>query len=167
MFHKYYFAKTQAGTYYQKAFQPIVYNVIAISVIKRNNKMCFLFFNTRSRLPNDLILRATFSPIQALHFIFFPCTMCTQQFIFFYLPEILCRSRVNGSRFNRQYFFKVEIFLKGSLDAIPSPSVKIQIMGGKVYLRCKGKTLLGVVNKLLKTKSLLTLPSHVLPYNIK
>ena len=40
--------------------------------------------------------------------------------------------------------------LKTSL--IPSPSVKIQIMGGKVCLRCKGKTLLGVVNKLLKTK---------------
>jgi hypothetical protein len=25
-------------------------------------------------------------------------------------------------------------------------------MGGKVCLRCKGKTLLGVINKLLKTK---------------
>ena len=43
---------------------------------------------------------------------------------------------------------KVEKILKGSLDLIPSPSVKIQIMGGKVCLRCKGKTLLGVVNKL-------------------
>ena len=50
--------------------------------------------------------------------------------------------------------FKVEKILKGSLDSIssPSPSVKIQIMGGKVCLRCKGKTLLGVVNKLLKIK---------------
>ena len=50
---------------------------------------------------------------------------------------------------------KVEKILKGSLDLIPSPSlsVKIQIMGGKVSLRFKGKTLLGVVNKLLKTKS--------------
>ena len=49
---------------------------------------------------------------------------------------------------------KVEKVLKGSLDLIssPSPSVKIQIMGGKVCLRCKGKTLLGVVNKLLKAK---------------
>ena len=38
---------------------------------------------------------------------------------------------------------KVEKILKGSLDSIPSPSpsVKIQIMGGKVCLRCKGKTL--------------------------
>ena len=45
---------------------------------------------------------------------------------------------------------KVEKILKGSLDLIPSPSpsVKIQIMGGKVCLRFKGKTLLGVVNKL-------------------
>ena len=64
---------------------------------------------------------------------------------------------------------KVEKILKGSLDSIssPSPSVKIQIMGGKVCLRCKGKTLLGVVNKLLKTKSLLTSPSNVLPYYLK
>ena len=56
---------------------------------------------------------------------------------------------------------KVEKILKGSLDSIqsPSPSVKIQIMGGKVCLRCKGKTLLVVVNKLLRTKSLLTTPS--------
>ena len=34
----------------------------------------------------------------------------------------------------------------------PSPSVKIQIMGGKVCLRCKGETLLGKVNKILKAK---------------
>ena len=35
---------------------------------------------------------------------------------------------------------KVEKMLKGSLDSIPSPSpsVKIQIMGRKVCLRCKG-----------------------------
>jgi hypothetical protein len=58
------------------------------------------------------------------------------------------------------------MFLKGSLCSIPSPlpSVKIQIMGGKVCWRCKGKTLLGLVSKLLKTKSLLTSPSNVLPY---
>ena len=64
---------------------------------------------------------------------------------------------------------KVEKILKGSLDLIPSPtpSVKTQIMGRKVCLRCKGKTLLGVVNKILKTKSLLTSPSNVLPYYLK
>ena len=54
---------------------------------------------------------------------------------------------------------KVENMLKGSLDSIPSPSpsVKIQIMGVKVCLWCKGKTLLG-------SNSLLTSPSNVLPY---
>ena len=43
---------------------------------------------------------------------------------------------------------KVEKNLKGILDSILSPSENIQIMGGKVCLRCKGKTLLGIVNKL-------------------
>jgi hypothetical protein len=44
---------------------------------------------------------------------------------------------------------KVEKILKGSLGSIPSPSplVRIQVMGGKVSLRCKGKTLLGDINK--------------------
>jgi len=57
-------------------------------------------------------------------------------------------------------------FQKGSLNLIPSPSppVKIQIMGGKVCSRDKGKTLLGVVNKLLKKEILMTSPSNVLPY---
>ena len=64
---------------------------------------------------------------------------------------------------------KVEKILKCNLDSIPSPSpsVKIQIMSGKVCLRCEGRTLLGTVNKLLKTKSLLTSPSNVLPYYLK
>ena len=46
---------------------------------------------------------------------------------------------------------KVENILKGSLDLIPSPSpsVKIQILGRKVCLKCKGKTLLGIVVKKL------------------
>ena len=62
-----------------------------------------------------------------------------------------------------------KLFDKGSLDLIPSPSpsVKIQIMGGKVHLRCKGKTLLAVVNKLFVFKSLLTSPSNVFPYCLK
>ena len=56
------------------------------------------------------------------------------------------------------YFDKVEKILKGSLDLIPSPSpsMKIQIMGGKVCFRCKGKTLLYLVHKFLKTINLLT-----------
>ena len=35
---------------------------------------------------------------------------------------------------------KVEKTIKGSLDSIPTPSVKFQIMRGKVHLSCKGKT---------------------------
>ena len=71
------------------------------------------------------------------------------------------RSPCDKQRVMPQYIIKVENILKGSLDLIPSPSpsVKIQIMGGKVCLMCKGKTLLGIVNKPLKTKSLLTSPS--------
>ena len=51
------------------------------------------------------------------------------------------------------YQFKVKKILKDGLDSIPSPSVKIQIMGGKVGLRCKSKTLLGFVNKIISLKS--------------
>ena len=74
--------------------------------------------------------------------------------------------------FDIKYNTKVEKILKGSLDLIQSPSlsVKIQIMSGKVYLRCRGKILLamlGAVNKILKTKSLLSSPSNVLPYCLK
>ena len=46
---------------------------------------------------------------------------------------------------------KVEKILKGSLDSIPSPSAKIQVMGGKVCLSCKGKTLL-VVEQMFENK---------------
>ena len=64
---------------------------------------------------------------------------------------------------------KVENILKGSLDSISSPShsVKIQIMGGKVCLRCKGKIMLGIVNKLFVFKSLLAMTSNVLPLHLK
>ena len=57
---------------------------------------------------------------------------------------------------------KVKKIQEDSLDSIPSPSpsVKIQIIGRKVSFSCNGKTLLGVVNKLLKTKRLL-------PYYLK
>ena len=60
---------------------------------------------------------------------------------------------------------KIEKILKGRLDLIssPSPLMKIQIIGGKVCLRCKGKTLLGIVNKFFVFKSLLTTSSNVLP----
>ena len=63
---------------------------------------------------------------------------------------------------------KVEKILKDCLDSVPSlsPTVKIQTMGRKVCLRCKCKTFLGI-NKLLKTKSLLTSPSNALPHYLK
>ena len=63
----------------------------------------------------------------------------------------------------KHFFVKVENILKGSLDSIPSPSpsMKIQIMSWKVCLRCNGKTLLGILNKLLKTKKLFTPPSNM------
>ena len=81
------------------------------------------------------------------------------------LPE-LNRSQVHAVRHALQRPLsliqgKVEKILKGSLDLIPSPSVKIQIMGGKVCLSCKGKTLQGDINKLFVFKSLLTTPSNV------
>ena len=63
---------------------------------------------------------------------------------------------------------KVEKIFKGNLDFFPSPlpSVKIQIMDEKVCLRCKGKKLLGIVNKLFVIKSLLTTPGNVLPLHL-
>ena len=67
---------------------------------------------------------------------------------------------------NIQQVGKVKKILKGSLDLIPSPSVKIQITGVKVCLWCKGKKLLSIVNKLLKTKHLLTSSSNALPYQL-
>ena len=61
---------------------------------------------------------------------------------------------------------KVEKIFKDSLDSIPSPSVQIQIMVGKVCLRRKSKTLMGIVNKLFVSKSLLTTAKNVLPSHI-
>ena len=65
--------------------------------------------------------------------------------------------------------FLSPLHFKNSLNFIPSPSpsVKIQIMGGKVCLTYKGKTLLGVVKTLFVFKSLLTRPSNVLPLQLK
>ena len=86
------------------------------------------------------------------------------------------KSRYNGVMHAYKTVFKeegiagkVEKILKGNLNLVPSPSssVKIQVMGGKVCLTCKGKTLLGVVNKLFVFKSLLTMLSNVLPLQLK
>ena len=51
---------------------------------------------------------------------------------------------------------KIENIFKGILD------IQIQIMDGKVCLRCKGKTLLGVVNKLLNMKVMGLNPVYLL-----
>ena len=66
--------------------------------------------------------------------------------------------KIDGGELNFFYVLKVENILKGSLDSIPSPSpsVKIQIIGGKVCLRCKGGR--------IDNKSLMTSPSNGLPY---
>ena len=75
--------------------------------------------------------------------------------IFFFFRQSVCTKKLVVATtifLISSFFVKVEKILKGSLDLIPSPSVKIQIMAGKVCLRCKGKTLLGVVNKLSETK---------------
>jgi hypothetical protein len=56
---------------------------------------------------------------------------------------------------------KVEKILKGCLDLISSPS-----LGWNVCLRCKGKTLLGIINKLFVFKCLLTTSSNVLPLHL-
>ena len=63
----------------------------------------------------------------------------------------------------------VKLSLKGRLDSIPSPSpsVKTQVTGEKVCLRCKGKILLGVVNKLFVFKCFLTTHNNVLPLRLK
>ena len=48
------------------------------------------------------------------------------------------------------FFCKVEKILEDSLDSILSPSPSVKIMDGEICLRCRGKTLLGVVKKLFK-----------------
>ena len=76
------------------------------------------------------------------------------------LKSVIVECWVNHHYSWCQLSSKVENISKGSLDSIPSPSVKIQIMCRKVCLRWKGKTM----SKLLKAKSLLTSPNNVLPY---
>ena len=81
-----------------------------------------------------------------------------------------CQERVGvSSKAGEIPVDKVGKISEDSLDSIPSPlpSVKIQISGGKVYLRCKGKILLGDVKKLFVFKCLLTTPSNVLPLHLK
>ena len=59
----------------------------------------------------------------------------------------------DGYAYKNGFLVKVENILKGSLDSISSPSVKIQIMDRKVSLRCKGKTLLDNVQQCFAEKN--------------
>ena len=84
-----------------------------------------------------------------------------------FLENRMFQSIGKEKRKNYRFFvIKVEKILKGSLNSF-SPSLKIQIMSGKVCLKCEGRTLLGVVNKLFKIRSLLTIPCNVLPLHLK
>ena len=69
---------------------------------------------------------------------------------------------------NQNYLWPVSnVFCLLVLITVKSRGVwLIQIVGGKVYLRLKGKTLLGVVNNFFVLKSLLTTPSNVLPLHL-
>ena len=57
-------------------------------------------------------------------------------------PSILVHPHPKGQLILKCLFCKVEKILKGSLDLIPSPSMKNQIVGGKLCLRCNSKSLL-------------------------
>ena len=85
--------------------------------------------------------------------------------------SILCRSIFwDKHEVHQCNAVKVEKVLKGSLDSIITftfRELKIQIMGGKVCLRCKVKTLLGDVNKLFFIKSLMIMPSNILLLHLK
>ena len=90
--------------------------------------------------------------------------LASQNSLWYEKFELLSFQR--GYRFFCQHI-KVEKIIKGSMDSIASPSYSVKMMGGKVCLMCKGKTLLGVVSNLLETKGLLKSPRNVSPYYLK
>ena len=122
----------------------------------------------------------------SLYFIFrMLATMCLAcNFVLLHAQTIqMCKieeEQGNTGALGRQYVYealaqaiispsgttKVKKIVKGSLDSIssPSPSLKIQIMGGKVCLKGKGKTLQDIVNKLFVIKSLLTTRGNVFAF---
>ena len=61
---------------------------------------------------------------------------------------------IRSNIFNKFKVSKVENILKCSLDSIPSPSpsVKIQIMVGKVCLRCKRQNIVGPFQQTFENK---------------
>ena len=62
---------------------------------------------------------------------------------------------------------KADKFLKSSLDLIPSPSpsVKIQIMCGKVYLMCKGKNFVDNTQQCFAFTPQANFPAHNLNFH--
>ena len=60
--------------------------------------------------------------------------------------------------------YKVRNILKGSLDAILSPSVKIQIISRKVCSKCKSKTLLGRCQQTFETKKFVDITQKCFTY---
>ena len=85
--------------------------------------------------------------------------------IYRFYAYLLCENASLEKIFEMVKMIKIEKILKGNLHLIssPSPMLKVQIMCWTICLRCKGKILLGIVNKLLKTKWLFTSPGNVLP----
>ena len=85
-------------------------------------------------------------------------------------PSMIVRESPQEAKLCQGWFsltvIKVENILKGSLGLILSlsSSVKIQIMGGKDCLRCKGKTL---STNFQNQKSLLTSPIDFMLYYFK
>ena len=120
----------------------------------------FCFFNAKILSEFSSFLCFCFSTLPSL---LTYCSLVNWVFIHIYQLPITTKTT---SIDLLTYLGKVKKILKGSLDSISSPSVKIQIVGRKVCLRRKGKTLLAIVNKLFVFKSLLTTSSNVLPLHL-
>ena len=115
------------------------------------------------KYPSKTHLARVWVKLQTFHF---RNLHCKQNLICFQGQDI-SKITVPTTQVKPKGLIKVEKILKDYLNSIPSPLLKIQIMGQLVCLRCKGKTLLGIVNKLLKIKSWLTMLSNVLPLHFK
>ena len=142
-------------------------SVEAAHQVLRSLKICFkntYLHKKYKKLGRQQKARQIMTSVEAAHQVLRSLKICFENM----LSYIIQRKRFQVTPicvFFISYFSttgKVEIFLKGSLNLINSPSVKIQIMCRKVCLRRKGKTLLCIVNKLFVFKSLLTIPIIVL-----
>ena len=143
--------------YHPRHHLPEIYGPYHISRMKRVKSIQAIFCLDQTyanmRSPADLQKRLASKRVYAAIWIFVLIN-CDPNFpilnyrTFLLVVELKLRPCENS----QVDFCKIEKILKGSLDSIPSPSMKIQIMGGKFCTRCKGKTLLGIVNKVFKPK---------------